>query len=161
MAVTKVTYTPTDPMAPIEMTWNDVKFRANIPVELDDIKHSYFVPRVKKWLDPVTQEPRSKAYEERVTMAEMARSNPSFTVEGSPPTQALRTGKAKPPKTPEEYRAHALAWILAAESIDDLARWNDEEALREKCGCGQDDQAYLQPHFDNKFKQLSDHERAA
>ena len=66
-----------------------------------------------------------------------------------------RTGKGKAPKTPEEYRAHAMAWIVAARGMDDLERWDDEEALREKCGVGDDDLKFLQPHFDAKHKQLS------
>lgn len=158
MATTKVTYVPVHPSDPSEMVWNGVTFRANVPVELDPIRHSYFVPIVKKWIDPVTQEPRSKANEERISMAELAKTNPSFRVEGEEPVAKPTKGKA--PKTPEEYRAHAMAWIKDAESIDDLARWDDEEALRTKCGCGEDDVGYLQPFFDAKYKRLHDAEAA-
>jgi hypothetical protein len=154
-ATTKVTYTPRDPSSPAEMVWNGVKFRAHVPVELNPVKHSYFIPIVKKWVDPLTQRTMSLATEERVLMVDVARGNADFVVEGSEPTVAPKAGKAKPPKTSEEYRAHAVAWINAAQSIDDLERWNDEEQMRETCGCGEDDERFLQPMFDAKFKQLS------
>jgi hypothetical protein len=158
-ATTKVTYSPRDPSSPSELVWNGVKFRAHVPVELNPVKHSYFIPIVKKWVDPMSQRVMSLASEERVLMADVARTNPDFVVEGSEPS-VPKAGKAKPPKTPEEYRAHAVAWINAAASIDDLERWNDEESMREKCGCGEDDEQFLQPLFDAKFKQLSAAEAA-
>jgi hypothetical protein len=160
MATTMVTYTPRDPSAPSEMIWNGVKFRANVPVELDPIRHSYFIPIVRKWEDPVSARTLSLASEQRVLMVDIARQNPDFTVEGEPATSVPKLGKSKAPKTPEEYRAHAVGWINAAQNIDDLARWNDEELLREKCGCGHDDEAFLQPLFDAKFKAISASEAA-
>jgi hypothetical protein len=158
--MTKVTYVPRSHDDPASIVWNNITFPANFAVDLDPVRHSYFVPIVEVWIDPVSQEKRSKATEKRMAMAEIAKGNPSFQVEGMPVPRASAPGRSKPPKTPEEYRVHAMTWIKGADSLSDLERWNDEEMLREKCGCGEDDTNYLQPHFDAKFKQLSASEAA-
>ena len=148
-------YTPRDPTSPSIMKWNGIEFRANVFIDFNPIKHSYFVPITRTWVDETSQRVMSVTTETRMSMLEIARSNPDFTIEGEEKGSVPRTGKGKAPKTPEEYRAHAMAWIVAAKGMDDLERWDDEEALREKCGVGDDDLKFLQPHFDAKHKQLS------
>jgi hypothetical protein len=152
--MTKVTYIPADPTSPAVLSWNGIEFPANTPIELDPVRHSYMVPIVDKWVDEKTGEVRSKATEKRISMVEIAKTNPSFQVEGEAPP-ARKPGRPRTPKTSDEYRNYAQAWIAASEDHDDLAeRWNDEEALRERCGVGDDDVSYLRPFFDAKHFEL-------
>jgi len=153
--MTQVTYIPREPTDPAVMIWNGVEFPANVPIELDPVKHSYMVPIVDKWVDEKTGEVRSKATERRMAMAQIAKGNPSFRVDGEPIVERRRPGRRPNPKTPEEYRSHAQAWIAAAEDHEDLEqRWADEESLRERCGVGEDDISYLKPFFEAKHHEL-------
>jgi hypothetical protein len=153
--MTKVTYIPRDPTDPAVMIWNGVKFPANVPVELDDKLHGYKVPLPKNSIDPATGEPRTKHYETWVTMAALAKGNPSFQVEGEAPAAARKPGRPRIPRTSEDYRAHAQAWIAAADNHEELEeRWTEEEALRERCGVGDDDLSYLRPFFEAKHHEL-------
>jgi hypothetical protein len=154
--MTKVTYSPpNEPGAPASLIWNDITFQANVPVELDpdNRAHGYLVPVVNRWFDPATQEPRTKATEKWMSMIDIARTNKSFIVEGEP-IQRRSPGRPRAPKTSDEYRDHARTWISAAEDVADLERWNEEQALREKCGVGDDDLAFLRPFFDAKLHEL-------
>jgi hypothetical protein len=153
--MTKVTYVPPDDGQhhPSSLMWNGVKFTANVPLDLDPVKHSYEVLEVERWNDPVTQRPMSKTVERRKSMAEIARTNQFFVVEGDAPK--IKRGRPPLPKTPEEYRAHAVAWIRAIDDHDELnERWNTEEAMRQRCGVGDDDIDYLRPMFDARLFEL-------
>ena len=158
--MTKVTYVPpNEPGYPASTVWNDITFHANVPVDLDPAnrEHGYMVPVVEAWIDPPTQQRRTKAVEKWVSMIELAKTNPHFQVEGEVvPAAARRSpGRHKPPKTADEYRDHAIGWITAADDHDKLAeRWNDEEALRERCGIGDEDIGYLRLIFDAKHYEL-------
>jgi hypothetical protein len=86
-------------------------------------------------------------------MVEQARGNPWFRVGDEERAQA--SSVTDRPKTAEEYRAYALAWIMAAPSSAELAkRWDDEAALRAEVEAGTDDEEYLAQFFNVKFDQL-------
>lgn len=155
--MTKVTYVPREPTDPAMMIWNGVKFPANIPVELDpnNRAHGYPVPMPKHSVDPSTGEPRTKHIETWVSMVDLAKTNPSFQVEGEVPAAVRKPGRPRTPRTSEDYRAHAQMWITSSEDPDEMVeRWGDEEPLREKCGVGDDDVSYLRPLFDSRLRQL-------
>jgi hypothetical protein len=153
--MTKVTYVPPDePGHPDVLKWNGVTFPANMPVELDPAKHSYLVPIVEKWTDPTSGEVRSKATEKLISMVEMAKTNPSFRVDGEMQVRRL-PGRPRIPRTSEEYRGHAMAWIAAAETIEDLEKWEAEEQLRRRCDVGDEDISYLRPFYDAKHHELT------
>lgn len=157
--MTKVTYVPpNEPGYPASTPWNDITFHANMPVDLDlaNKKHGYMVPIVEQWIDPVTQQKRTKAVEKWVSMIEIAKTNPAFQVEGeAPPATRRSPGRPRKPVDADEYRGYAMAWIAAADNHDELAeRWNDEEALRGRCQVGDEDIAYLRPFFDAKHHEL-------
>jgi len=94
----------------------------------------------------------------RRSMVEIAKTNPTFLVEGEPvirDRQPTRRGRPRIPKTSEEYRAHCIAWIETSEDHEDLAmRWEEEEEMRQRCQVGDDDVSYLRPMFDAKFHEL-------
>ena len=155
--MTKVTYSPpNEPGFPAVNLWNGVEFPANVPVELDPVKHSYSVIEVEKWVDEATGLIRSRGVERRKSMIEIAKGHPHFVVEGEALLpQRPQRGRPRLPKTSEEYRSHAMSWISSAEHMDDLERWNEEEDLRARCGCGDEDIGYLKPFFDAKHHELS------
>jgi hypothetical protein len=155
--MTKVTYVPPDDGQhhPSSLTWNGVTFQANMPVDLDPVKHAYDIDEAERSVDPVTQRLLLKTVTRRVTMAEVAKTNPFFVVEGEPQAVARKPGRPARPKTSEDYRAHALAWIASIDDPDELAeRWNTEETLRERCGVGEDDVSYLRPLFEARHLEL-------
>lgn len=153
--MTKVTYIPRDPGDPAMMLWNGVKFPANVPVELDPKLHGYKVPLPKKTLDPATGRTLTEHVETWVSMIDQAKGNPSFQVEGEAPVAARKPGRPRIPRTSEDYRSYALAWISAMEDVQDLAeRWDAEDVLRENCGVGEDDLKYLTPFFQAKHHEL-------
>lgn len=155
--MTKVTYIPRDPTDPAVMIWNGVKFPANVPVELDPKKlaHGYDVPLPRKITDPVTGREMLEYKETWVSMIDQAKGNPSFQVEGEVPAAARKPGRPRIPRTSEDYRSYALAWISAMEDVQDLAeRWDAEETLRENIGVGEDDLKYLTPFFQAKHHEL-------
>lgn len=153
--MTKVTYVPQDPSDPAMMIWNGVKFPANVPVDLDPKLHGYKVPLPKVTHDPVTGRRMTEHIETWVPMVETAKTNPSFRVEGEAPAVARKPGRPRVPRTSEDYRSHAQAWIAAANDHEELEeRWTTEEPLRERCEVGEDDLSYLRPFFEAKHHEL-------
>jgi len=155
--MTKVTYTPHDPTDPHMNIWNGIKFPANVPIELDpkNRAHGYSVPLPTKKTDPVTGREMLEYKETWVSMIELAKTNPSFQVEGEAPALARKPGRPRTPRTSEDYRSHAQAWISASDDFEEMIqRWEDEEPLRERCEVGDDDKSYLRPFFDAKVHQL-------
>lgn len=155
--MTKVTYVPQDPSDPSVNTWNGIKFQANVPVELDlkNRAHGYMVPTRKTIVDPVTGREMFEYKDAWVSMIEIAKNNPSFHVEGEAPAAARKTGRPRIPRTSDDYRSHAQAWIAAATDYEELEeRWTGETDLRERCGCGDDDLSYLRPFFEAKHHEL-------
>lgn len=110
-----VTYRP-GPDDPTSVKWSGHVFHANIP------KH------VKN-----------------ADLIEKARSNKFFHVGEFTEKDAVVTRDEPPsPKTPEQYRAHAVAWIKTMTSVDQLdQKWQGEETLRMSCEVGTDDIEYL------------------
>lgn len=103
----------------------------------------------------------------KVHMTDQAKLNPHFEVEGFPRfTKKLIEGRR--PQTADEYRSWAMAWIQSAGDRDEenkhttdirnarhlLERWDDEDAMRERCGVTDDDVLYLKPFFDMKAAML-------
>lgn len=69
---------------------------------------------------------------------------------------SVPTAEAPPtPKTPEQYRAHAVAWLKTMRSVDELdMKWASEETLRMACEVGTDDIDYLMSLFQPKRAEL-------
>lgn len=163
----KVTYRPGDG-APVNTTWNGVRFTANVPVvlSLDNPRHFIEVP-MPKVVETEDGTYATRTMTARVSMIESARGNHQFEVEGHK-RAVLPVAAGHKPRTPEEYRGWAQAWFASAGTMDPdtteedeiqtsrqmLERWDDEEALRERIGVGEDDLAFLKPFFDMKVLEL-------
>lgn len=83
----------------------------------------------------------------------LAKTNPWFEVEGHE-----RAKEALPPdvpKTPEQYRAHANAWIKNARTAGEMRQLLKEEAgLRDACGVGSDDMDLIMVYYEPKYSEL-------
>jgi hypothetical protein len=139
-----VTYLPTDG-DPIKVVWNGIEFRANVPVDLPHGK-TILVPMRKEYNTP-EGDLRAKSVETRISMVELARGNPSFSVDG---VQAERKiGTARLPTDNDQYRGYAMHWIRDATTLSALnMRWDSEAALRERCGCDDKDVNWLRPFLE-------------
>lgn len=88
-----------------------------------------------------------------------AKLNPWFKVAGE--KAAAKADPSAPPKTAEEYRGFAIAWINAATTSGEMSeRWEKEGALREACGVGSDDLDLLGGTFNPKLEKLKKAESA-
>jgi hypothetical protein len=155
--MTKVTWIPRDPTDPHVNIVHGIKFPANVPVELDpkNRAHGYNQLDRKTIVDPVTGREMYEFKEQWVSLIEILKGNPSFQVEGEPLAVVRKPGRPRIPRTSEDYRSHAQAWITASEDPDEMIeRWEDEAPLREKCEVGDDDVSYLRPLFDSRLRQL-------
>jgi hypothetical protein len=146
----EVTYIPGDG-DPHRVTWGGLEFKAHIPT-LVPLTHAISVPMRKEHvLDDGTVQSRN--IETRVSLVELARGNPSFSVDG---VQAERkAGTARVPSSNDEYRGYAIAWIAnstGAAAMD--TRWEAEAALRGQCGVDDKDIAYLRPFFEARRDQV-------
>lgn len=91
-------------------------------------------------------------------VVEAAKHNQFFEVEGF--ERAFAPQVHRDPRTPEEYRAHANAWINAATSRKEMRQMLKEEAgLREACGCGSDDMDLIKSFYEPKYNSLPPDER--
>jgi hypothetical protein len=141
-ATVSITYRPGEG-DPHTTVWNGYKFRAN---EARDIPADATVAHDKS----------------PMKMVDLAHGNPHFEVGGTGgkpknPKAKAAADKADPkqPKTSEEYRAHAVAWINAAEDFDAFTKqWEAETEMRELAGCGEDDIDFLQQFYAPKHDQL-------
>jgi hypothetical protein len=115
----QVTYIPRDG-DPAKVTWRGLVFHANAPKTLTDAAH-----------------------------IEAARNNKWFKVGPfDPATDGVPSEASLQPKTPEQYRAHAIEWFKKAKSVDEIdTKWTQEETLRMACGVGSDDLEYLMGLF--------------
>jgi hypothetical protein len=128
--MTKVTYMPpNEPGYPASTEWNGVKFHANVPVELDPVKHSYIVLEVQSWLDPQTREKRTQAVEVRKSMADIARTHRHFVVEDDTPPVVAGAVVAEAASTP----APEPAAVASEESLPTVIR-SDEPAPTKNLG---------------------------
>lgn len=124
----QVTYRP-GPEGPVQVKWGGYIFHANVPRA--DIKDAELIERAKR--------------------------NKFFHVgDFNPVTDAVPVKEDQPaPKTAEQYRAHAAAWIKTAQSVDELdTHWQNEETLRIACGVGTDDLEYIGTLFNPKRAEL-------
>jgi hypothetical protein len=128
-----VVYTPLDDGDPHVTSCRGVRFKANIAQPVRD---------------PV--------------LIDLLKANPWFEVEGF--EKATRPDGRGMPTTPEQYRRHSTQWFPLAQSYDEFQlRWRAEEKLREKCGVGEDDLAWLETIADPilfELKKIKDAEGA-
>lgn len=122
----QVTYVP-GPEDPVSVQWAGHIFHANVP----------------------------KAVENAEVIAS-ARLNKFFKVGEFKPGDAVPTrDEPQEPKTPEQYRAHAIAWLKTMQTVNQLdEKWQGEETLRMKCGVGTDDIELLMGLFQPKRAEL-------
>jgi hypothetical protein len=155
--MTKVTYIPSEPGDPAVKPIHGIKFPANVPVELDpkNREHGYNqLVRTTK-VDPVTGREMFEYKETWVSLIETLKGHHDFQIEGEATPAARKPGRPRIPRTSEDYRSHAQAWIAAADNHEELEeRWTEEEVLRERCGVGDDDLSYLRPFFEAKHHKL-------
>ena len=145
-----VTYIPGDG-DPVRTVWNGVEFRANVPVDIPLTKTVLAPMRKEHYLADGTLQ--SRGVETKVSMVDLARGNPSFSVDG---VQAARkSGAARLPTDNDQYRGYALRWVRETTTVQALdQRWDGEAALREKCGCDDKDMAYLMPFIEARRSQM-------
>lgn len=90
-------------------------------------------------------------------LIEQAKGNKFFRVGAFDPAKdAVKIAEQGPaPRTPEQYRSHAVEWFKTAKSVEELDNtWIAEEKLREKCGVGTDDLDYLLHLFQPRRAEL-------
>jgi hypothetical protein len=93
-----VIYRPLDVTDPNVTKWNGILFRANEPVELDSKNPAHHVTQLLPVEYPGQNgETLTKHKEQAVFMADMARSNPSFEVDGVRARRKVSTRKVPPP----------------------------------------------------------------
>lgn len=160
----KVTYRP-GPEDRSHTVWNGIRFEAGRPVTLSTKNKRHFVENdMPKQHTLEDGSYTTRTVKTMLSMVEMAKANPFFEVEGFPRfVKPLPEGRR--PQTAEEYRSYAQAWFASAGGDDSevqtpkemLERWDDEAAMRERIGVGEDDELFLKPFFDMKVAQLKKH----
>jgi hypothetical protein len=149
----EITYVPLNRDDPHTVTWAGIEFRAHLPRRVS-LKATYLVPtRVEHVMADGTV--TTKHVEKPQSLIELARSNPSFTVDGVGSKQ--KAGTARTPQDAKEYRGYCTRWIAASTDPAEMdTRWAAEEALRDHCGCDGMDVEYLRPFFEAQKDVLSD-----
>jgi hypothetical protein len=159
----KVTYRP-GPEDRARTVWNGITFTANQPVtlSLDNPRH-YIENDLPKAIDGPDGEIATRTRRVKMFMGELAKTNPHFEVEGFP-RYIKKLAEGRRPQTSDEYRTWAQTWFAEAgdEEHPDapqtpremLERWDDEDAMRERCGVSDEDIGFLKPFFDMKVSML-------
>jgi hypothetical protein len=161
----KVTYRP-GPQDMAVTIWNGIRFEAGRPVTLSyKNKRHYIEVDLPKQIDTADGSYVTRSVASRISMIDRARENWCFEVEGTP--RAIKPiANGRKPQTAEEYRSWAQTWIaLAGTKVDGddfeiqtpremLERWDDESAMRERLGVGEEDVGFLKPFFDMKMAGL-------
>jgi hypothetical protein len=160
----KVTYRP-GPEDRARTIWNGITFTANQPVVLSLDNPRHFVENdVPKSISTEDGEIRTQTRRVRIFMGELAKTNTHFEVEGFP--RAIKNlPEGRRPQTSDEYRSWAQTWFAEAGDEDEhpdapqtpremLERWDDEDAMRDRCGCSDEDIEFLKPFFDMKVSML-------
>lgn len=160
----KVTYCP-GPEDRAQTIWNGITFHAGRAMVLSlDNKRHYIENDLPKQQEMEDGTYVTRTVKTKVSMIELAKGNPHFEVEGFPRfVRPMAEGRR--PQTADEYRSWAQSWFADAGSEDGdiqsakemLERWDDEEALRDRIGVGEDDVIFLKPFFDMKVAQLKKH----
>jgi hypothetical protein len=120
-------------------------------------------PTMTKWMGQVFHANAPKIVT-NPQLIDKARANRSFKVGPFDPAKdTVETVEPVPgPKTSDQYRAHAVAWLKTMQSVDELDRkWAGEEVLRIDCEVGTDDIDLLRSLFDPKRSELRKREMAA
>ena len=106
-ATIRVTYRPLNVTDPNVITWNKIKFQANVAVDLDpkNKAHGYEVPMPRETTS-ADGEIRTKHRETWVSMIDLAKDNPSFEVEGFPRAKVKKSKRVLPPAGHEWADTH-------------------------------------------------------
>ncbi len=106
-ATIRVTYRPLNVTDPNVITWNKIKFQANVAVDLDpkNKAHGYEVPMPRETTS-ADGEIRTKHRETWVSMIDLAKDNPSFEVEGFPRAKQKKSKRVLPPAGHEWADTH-------------------------------------------------------
>jgi hypothetical protein len=141
----EITYIPGEG-DPVRTTWNGVKFAAHVPTRVSRKQTIVcLMPTFANMPDGTVQ---SRHVERRISMVELAKTNPSFMVNGKI-TEKAAAPSARVPQSPDEYRGYALRWIAASNESSAMdVRWKAEEQLRDRCGVNDQDIAYIMPFFE-------------
>ena len=149
--VDEIIYHPNDG-DPVRVKWNGLEFKAYVPTKVSR-KHCVLA-LVKQEQTMPDGSTVTRATEKRIPMVDLARRNPSFSVNGETPF-ARKEGKSRVPTTSDEYRGYAIGWIAASSAASAMdARWDAEATLREKCGVDDGDVAYLRPFFEARHEEV-------
>lgn len=150
--VDEITYIPEDG-DPVRTKWNGIEFKAYVPVKVSRRHTVQVLLRITQDMPDGTVV--TKAVEKRIPMVELARNNARFSVNGKAPAKKAEA-KARVPASPDEYRGYAINWIAQSTGASAMdARWENEQLLREKCGCDDADIAYLRPFFEARHEECS------
>lgn len=145
--------------------WNGVTFMAGTPVtiSLDNPRH-YVAVDMPHQIDMPDGTYTTRTVHKKIFMGELAKGMPTFELEGHP-RFIKKLIEGRKPQSSAEYRSWCQEWIAGAGDEDSeiqsarqlLERWDDEEAMRERCGVGDDDVLFLKPFFDMKASMLKKH----
>lgn len=130
---------------PATTSFAGIKFAAYCATRVSKM-HSIMVPmRVETEMGDGTIQTRH--VEKRVSVVELLKGNPWFKVDGK---QAMsQKGAQRVPQDSDQYRGYCISWIAGSTNHETMrVRWDGEESLRERCGCSEDDIAYLMPFFE-------------
>jgi hypothetical protein len=121
---TKVTYIPLNPTDPNVTVWNGVKFFANVPVTLDPARHFVIAPLPKEHVLP-DGTVQTRHSDGKVSMIDLAKSNPSFQVEGFPRAKVKTSKRVLPPPGKEWDESNDAE--LISEQEWETGKWSSGE----------------------------------
>jgi hypothetical protein len=130
---------------PVRVKWGGLEFKAYVAVRVP-LTHSISVPLKKEHVlaDGTVQ---TRNIETKVSLVELARGNPSFSVDGVRASKKIAAERV--PTDSDEYRSYCISWIASSTDAHTMdVRWDAEDALREQCGVDGRDIAYLRPFFE-------------
>lgn len=147
----EITYLPEEG-DPVRVKWAGLEFKAHVPTKVSRKHVVLTLQRIQSELPDGSIV--SRAVEKRTPLAELAKGNCRFMVNGVPPAER-ETGRVATPDNSDEYRGYCMRWVAASTAPSAMdARWQAEEMLREKCGCNDHDIAYLRPFFEARHEAL-------
>lgn len=120
-----VTYIPRDIGDPVETTWNDHRFVANVP-------------------RPVSHE----------GMIAQAKNNPWFKVDGHDPAEGVKAD-GPPTDSEGYRRHAIAWFKTVTSAAEMKERWEAEDDLRKACGVGTDDLEYLDKLYTPRLAELT------
>lgn len=148
-----IVYLPKDNGAPVRTEVAGVRFTAGVEVKVLKTKLVEELITVFRNLPDGTAQSRGE--HRKVPLGEKLKLNPDFIVDGVG-AQRGRKIEVGAPKTADDYRKYAMAWILAADDAKQMdEQWQNEELLRAKCGCDETDESYLRPFFEAQHDRIA------